>query len=208
MMKRVFLVLFVQFIIFSVFAQSNNFKLFLNKFEKELSLSIDSVHLLTNSETINNSLINNIVFVQQEERGKFYTKDNRLVSVTTYNKFPENPTNWTDIDGNEYSVMPHIFSLGHLKLNSKYHILLVKLVDPFYSYIDAYCFNKLGKLMSVVNLYESQEDVIYQVSSILLDGTIKRNEKRYGVTIDKNYKLQDDGYFKVTYLKKEGEFEY
>lgn len=219
-MKTLFIVTFLISVQFSLYSQSTEFKKLLNSYP-ELSLPINKVSNIQGKDTISAKLVNKILFPQQEERAKFYTLSDTLINVTTYGKIIEGPYSYKTVEKKNGEVelkdkkfITKVYPLGKLPVSDKYHLLITKVITVRTTYIDLYVFNKKGKLLSLVNLYEADHDIdvtnlkVTLTSKITKDGIIKWHQEKYGVTTDRKYKLMPDGYFRVIKQEQEGEFKY
>ena len=218
-MKKTFLFVFI--ITFGSFcqAQSSEFKEVIKHYAKEIKLPISAIHTLPIQDTVDRALLNKVLFDQQAQRAKFYSIDDSLYRVTTYGRIDEDSFDWTDASGAvtiKRSLTPKAYAIGHIPLAKSYYALVTKVVGVEVTYFDLYLFDKQGKLLSLVNLYESEYENLGEVnniakvlmqSSITKDGIIQRHEERFSVIADRKYQLQPDGRFKVISQNIEGEYE-
>ena len=166
-------------------------------------------------------LLNKLILEKQNERAKFYSKGDTLYNITTYGKIPEKSMKWrtwadeTKTKRVEKEFQTRAYSLGFLNLDKNYYAFVLKVVGFEKTYIDLYLFDKSGKLMSLINLFEADyvkngdpskfANIIIQ-SSLTEDKIIKWQEDRFNVKTKRDYKLQFDGYFKIINQISEGKF--
>ena len=219
----VFILVMISFVSCSK-AQDVDFEEFLSHYIRKIPLPIEDTYELAGKDTISSKLLNKFLFEKQKERAKFYSIDDTLYRLTTYSKVPERPFEyeiWKKENGKvvwyDTSFITRVYPIGQLHLSNNFHLLINKIVGYEYTYYDLYVFDKKGKLLSLVNLYEEEYHQpgnpgkgsnIYLTSSITKDGIIKWHQQRFGITTDREYKLREDGIFEIISQKQEGEFEY
>jgi hypothetical protein len=202
-------------------AQSDELSKLSDNYKKELKLPLLAAEV-NDRIVVNKTLLNSLLIDKQEMRAKFYSSNGKLVYVTTYGKIPQTPLKWetwTDESHTkrvEKSFDTKAYALGNIAFNKNYHVWITKIVGFQKTYIDMYVFEKNGKLKSLINLYEAEYESngdtskianVYLKSTITGEGTIKWEENRFNVKTTREYKLQPDGYFKVTKQEIEGEYE-
>lgn len=227
----------IEFQVISPEIRQKEYDLFKSHFKKEIKLPIIFVEDVKVSikDTISNALYNRMLFKNQViiegkmEYAKFYASDDSLIewSDSGYGLINEKETNETSpiTKKNEEPLIfrDSIYALGMLKLSEEYDSYLIKGVLRDMVFIDLYVFDKQGGIKGFLKIYEEEigrvpetresfyNHFIYEKffeTKILKDGFIKRVEKRFGLTIFTEWKLEKDGYFKVFNVKKEGEYWY
>ena len=204
-------------------AQGIKFSDFVKQYDK-LELPVEEVSELHINKTIDPVIWNKLVFDDQAERARFYGINDTLYRLTTYGRIPEEPFDyraWLDKKKTKRGVKYFdikAYPIGRIDYPGDYIGLLNKVVGFEMTYYDLFIFDKLGNLLSGVNLSEQQYkkngapeagiEATYLKSKITDEGNIIWHQERYGVATDRTYELMEDGYFKITSQKSEGEFDY
>ena len=205
---------------------------FKSYFKKEIKLPADFTKEIygNREDTLPKTLYNQIIFSDQEknniqEYAKFYTLDGELIDrVNTYGILDTTPSNAGTYRHKE-NFQPKLYPLGYINLSEEYDAFVLKTSHIDLIFIDIFVFSKEGNIKSFVSVFEMEplrdcektwEDFVYnyKVDTYFIQSRIHRNlitkriEKRFGMTIKTEWKLQKDGYFKVIKLKKEGKNEW
>lgn len=226
-----------EFQIVSPEIRQKEYSLFKSYFKKEIKLPVTFIEdvKVNIKDTISNALYNRMLFKNQEvikgkmEYAKFYSDNGKLYdwSDSGYGLINEKETNETSpiTKKNEEPLIfrDSIYALGMLKLSEEYDSYLIKGVLRDIIFIDLYVFDKQGYIKGFLKIYEEEigrnpetresfyNHFIYEKffeTKILKDGLIKRVEKRLGMTIWTECKLEKDGYFRELSVIKEGKYEY
>ena len=205
---------------------------FKSYFKKEIKLPADFTKEIygNREDTLPKTLYNQIIFSDQEknniqEYAKFYTLDGELIDrVNTYGILDTTPSNAGTYRHKE-NFQPKLYPLGYINLSEEYDAFVLKTSHIDLIFIDIFVFSKEGNIKSFVSVFEMEplrdcektwEDFVYnyKVDTYFIQSRIQKNhiikwtEKRFGMTIKTEWKLQKDGYFKVIKLKKEGKNEW
>lgn len=196
-------------------AQTYSFDEFASLFQKEqIKTPINSDELLKKNLStcpqIDCELYNYIVIKNQDERAKRRTIDGRDFHVTKYGY-----VNCKGIKCNGFLFYEKIYALGLLK-NEMYKCFIARIESVMNTFIDLYIFDNKGNLLSFLDLYEDENhtnngvrciDSVFIRTRITTDGIIHYKEKRYGVNVEIDYQLQDNGILKEVAKSTTGQYE-
>jgi len=194
---------------------------FAKKF-KTMTLPIENLLELTDNDTLNGKLTNDIIIRSQNQKPQIIDKNGKLIPVKQYyGLYPEEPFRYFTleiIDGKWIEVEKYfvnkIVSIGQINLNPNYTSVIIKVVAYETTFYDLWNFSKDGKALSVVCLFwglrdagPRDEKVTFTIvnSRITKEGYIIWHENADGLETFRTYKLNDDGYFQVIKEEQKGE---
>jgi len=186
---------------------------FAKKF-RTITLPIENLLELTDNDTLNGKLTNDIIIRSQNQKPQIIDKNGKLIPVKQYyGLYPEEPFKY-GYRGKELFYYSKIIAIGRVSLNSSYESFIIKVVDIETTFYDLWNFSKDGKALSVVCLFwglrdagPRDEKVTFTIvnSRITKEGYIIWHENADGLETFRTYKLNDDGYFQVIKEEQKGE---
>ena len=101
-----------------------------------------------------------------------------------------------------------IYALGYLQ-NDHNNIFIARIENFQVSFIDVFTYSPNGTVLSMLCLYEKESimDTVYISTQILTNEKIHYVENRYGVNINMDCELQENGILKELRLLKTGTYE-
>lgn len=218
------LISFLVFVQCSTCFSQVDFKIFTRNF-KPLNLPIENILILTDSDTLNGKLTNNIIIRNQTQKPQYADKDGNLKTIKQYyGLYPEGAFKYTtDVkkDGKWIEINKFFYNkiipIGRIKLNDKYESLIIKVIAYETTFYDLWNFSKDGKVLSVVCLFWGMRDAgprdekvtfVIVDSKITNEGKIIWHENADGLETFRTYKLNNDGYFQVITEEQKGKAEF
>lgn len=195
---------------------------FAKKF-RTINLPIENLLELTDNDTLNGKLTNDIIIRSQNQKPQIIDKNGKLIPVKQYyGLYPEEPDTYLkdvkDKNGQwkekRFFFYTKIIPIGKIELSQKYVSLIIKVVAYETTFYDLWNFSKDGKALSVVCLFwglrdagPRDEKVTFTIvnSRITKEGYIIWHENADGLETFRTYKLNDDGYFQVIKEEQKGE---
>jgi len=185
---------------------------FAKKF-RTITLPIENLLELTDNDTLNGKLTNDIIIRSQNQKPQIIDKNGKLIPVKQYyGLYPEEPFKY-GYRGKELFYYSKIIAIGRVSLNSSYESFIIKVVDIETTFYDLWNFSKDGKALSVVCLFwglrdagPRDEKVTFTIvnSRITKEGYIIWHENADGLETFRTYKLNDDGYFQIIKEEQKG----
>lgn len=205
-------------------SSQNEFSRFTSNF-KLLNSPIENIQNLTNIDTLNGRLTNNILIRKQETKPLYMDKEGILKTIKQYyGLYPEEPFKYTSDEKKDgkWIEINHAFNskinpIGQLSLNPRYKSLIIKVIDFETTFYDLWNFSEEGKALSVVCLFWGMRDagprdekVTFTIvdSKITKEGEIIWHENADGLETFRTYKLNNDGYFQIVKEEKKGKAEF
>jgi len=206
------------------FGQSR-FNEFIKKF-KTIDLPIENILELTEYDSLNGKLTNDIIIRNQKNKPFIIDKNgNKLTVKQYYGLYPEEPDGYLkDVKGKDgiwvekrFFFYPKIKTIGQIDLNPKYLSLIIKIIAYETTFYDLWNFSKDGKALSVVCLFWGMRDagprdekVTFTIvdSKITKEGDIIWHENADGLETFRTYRLNDEGYFQIINEEQKGESEF
>jgi len=193
---------------------------FAKKF-RMINLPIENLLELTDNDTLNGKLTNDIIIRSQNQKPQIIDKNGKLIPVKQYyGLYPEEPFRYftlESIDGKWIEVEKYfvnkIVSIGQINLNPNYTSVIIKVIAYETTFYDLWNFSKDGKALSVVCLFwglrdagPRDEKVTFTIvnSRITKEGYIIWHENADGLETFRTYKLNDDGYFQIIKEEQKG----
>lgn len=195
---------------------------FAEKF-RTINLPIENILELTDNDTLNGKLTNDIIIRSQKQKPQIIDKNGKLISVKQYyGLYPEEPDAYLkdvkDKNGQwkekRFFFYTKIIPIGKIELSQKYVSFIIKVVAYETTFYDLWNFSKDGQALSVVCLFwglrdggPRDEKVTFTIvnSKITKEGYIIWHENADGLETFRTYKLNDDGYFQVIKEEQKGE---
>ena len=211
-----FLLIGLMFIYFNGCYSQDMFHEFSKKFNT-ITLPIENILKLTDNDTLNGKLTNDIIIRSQNQKPQIIDKNGKLMPVKKYyGLYPEKPFKY-GYRGKELFYYSKIIAIGRVSLNSNYESFIVKVVDVETTFYDLWNFSKNGKALSVVCLFWGMRDggprdekITFTIvdSKITKEGNIIWHENADGLETFRTYRLNDEGYFQIIKEEQKGESEF
>lgn len=102
-----------------------------------------------------------------------------------------------------------VYALGYLQ-HDLYNIFITRIENIQGSFIDVFTYSTNGTVLSMLCLYENEplfNDTVYIFSQILTNEKIHYVENRYGVNINIDYEMLNNGILKEQSVSKTGTYE-
>jgi hypothetical protein len=138
-----------------------------------------------------------------------------LIDQSDFSRIPDSPSTMED-HGILKIVKPKVYAVGQLQLNPNYALLITKVEGLEIAYYEIISFTKDGKRLSGVllfmyhkkSIFEDVPELIITKSSIHKDGLVEWENQDRGLTVKRQYKFRDDGYFEILNEESSGKYEY